>query len=736
MAVFARVLVDRSAGRLLDYQIPSALESVVAAGSRVRVPVRQRLLLGTVVELRDSSDARGLREIHEALSDRAMIRPVILEMVRWMADYYCCSAEAASRTVLPQVVREAQIGPRELNAVEPAREISDEELEKMEVRSPRRVELLRRVRAAGAPVRVQELLRETGASSAVVQALVRGGWLKLRTVQLGRDPHGGEVFLGTEALALTAQQRAALEAVSAASRPVLLHGVTGSGKTEIYLQAIERTLAQGKQALVLVPEISLTPQTVERFKSRFSSFQKEVAVMHSHLSEGERYDEWHKIHHGQARIVIGARSAVFAPLERLGLIVVDEEHEPSYKQEEAPKYHARDLAVLRAKLEGCAIVLGSATPSLESYHNARMGKYELVRLTERIDGRKLPIIRVLDMRVQRRRLGNAESLLAAPLCQAIEERLAKREQTILFLNRRGYSTSLLCGECGHVCECPNCSIALTFHRDTEKVACHICGHVAVAPHRCPECQTPGIRYAGAGTQKVEESVRKLFPKARIARMDADTMTRKDAYRETLGAFRAGQIDLLVGTQMIAKGLDFPNVTLVGIINADLSLHLPDFRAGERTFQLLVQVAGRAGRGEMEGEVYVQTHTPFSPSIQFARQHDYEGFWEQEADFRQRFGYPPFERLLLLTVRSEKRELAEFTAQTLGRRLAEKLPEGMRLGEPVPAPLEKAKGAYRFHLSLRGASALKLSRHARSVLDALTLPAEVFISPDVDPQNLL
>lgn len=736
MAVYARVLVDRSAGRLLDYQVPVPLESLVASGSRVRVPVRQRLLLGTVVEMLETSDARGMREIHETLSDKAMIRPVVLEMARWMADYYCCPIESAIRTVLPQVVRDAEVGQRELNAVTSAREIGDEELKKMAARSPKRVAVLERVRGATSPVLVRDLTRETGASSATVQGLVKAGWLVSQTVRMDRDPHAKEIFLANAELALTAEQQAALAAIRQATKPVLLHGVTGSGKTEIYLQAIAHSLAQGKQALVLVPEISLTPQTVERFKSRFSAIQKEVAVMHSHLSEGERHDEWHKIHHGQAQIVIGARSAVFAPLDRLGLIVVDEEHEPSYKQEEVPKYHARDLAVLRAKLEGCTIVLGSATPSLESYHNAKSGKYELVRLTERIDGRKLPIIRVLDMRVQKRRIGKSESLLAAPLEQAIEQRLAKREQTILFLNRRGYSTSLICGECGHVCQCPNCSIALTFHRDAAKIVCHICGHIAVAPHQCPECRAPGIRYAGVGTQKVEESVKRTFAKARIARMDADTMTRKDSYRETLGAFRSGQIDVLIGTQMIAKGLDFPNVTLVGIINADLSLHLPDFRAGERTFQLLVQVAGRAGRGEMEGEVYVQTHTPFSPSIQFARQHDYEGFWEQESDFRQKFGFPPFERMLLLTIRSEKRELAEFTAQTLARRLAEGLPEGIRLGEAVPAPLEKAKGSYRFQVSLRGASAPKLSRHARAVLSHLTLPGEVFISPDVDPQNLL
>lgn len=463
--------------------------------------------------------------------------------------------------------------------------------------------------------------------------------------------------------------------------------------------------------------------------------QEEIAVLHSHLSEGERHDEWYKAHSGGAKIVIGARSAVFAPLERLGVIVVDEEHENSYKQEEAPRYHGRDVAVLRASMEPCAILLGSATPSMESYQNTRLGKYELLELRERVDGRKMPVIRILDMRVQRRRSG-PEAVFAAPLVEAVRGRLERREQVILFLNRRGYSTSLICPACGHVSKCPHCSVALTFHREEARLICHICGHVAKAPRDCPACSAPGIRYSGMGTQKVEEAARKAFPGACVARMDADAMSRRHSYRETLGKFRTGAVDILVGTQMIAKGLHFPNVTLVGIVNADLSLHLPDFRAGERTFQLLTQVAGRAGRGEMEGEVMVQTFTPSAEPIQFARHHDFAGFWEFERGFRERFHHPPFSRMILLTVSSEREEMGEFTAQTIRRRLAEDVPAGTLLGEAMPAPLAKAKGIFRFHVSMRGPRHGPLANHLRAVLSKLPLPAEIHLSIDVDPFQLL
>lgn len=737
MPRYAKIVPDRSGDRILDYGIPPALEAAAGPGARVRIPLRTRVILGTVVEVSETTEASGVRDILEVVGSEPLIRPKLLELAAWISEYYCAPLEAAVACVLPQVVRMAQSGALRRNFARLARPVTTEEIEALERKAPRQADALRAVRDAGEARPVSELAETAGVAEGVFRALEKRGLLVIEAREISRDPFGGEHFLETNDLALNPGQKAACGRIRQAiaqpdpTRPILLHGVTGSGKTEIYLQAIRHALELGKTALVLVPEISLTPQTVERFKARFASIQREVAVLHSHLSAGERYDEWRKIHGGGARVVIGARSAVFAPLENLGILIVDEEHETSYKQEETPRYHARDVAVLRAAREPCAVVLGSATPSLESWHNARTAKYELLTMSQRVDDRRMPIMKVIDMRRTR-----ADSILSPQLQMAIEGRLARGEQSILFLNRRGFSTSLVCQKCGHVCECPNCSVALTYHRDVERLTCHICGHQERAPKNCPSCHDPAIRHAGVGTQKVEQTVSRVFPKARLARMDADSMSRKDAYRETLGAFRSGKIDILVGTQMIAKGLDFPNVTLVGIINADLGLHVPDFRAGERTFQLLTQVAGRAGRGEIEGEVVVQTFTPFSPSIQFARHHDYPGFMEQELEFRERFGFPPFCRMVLLTVRARMRELAELTARTLVRRLAEVVPKGTILGEAAPAPLEKAHGSFRFQVALRGPSARAMGRGVAQVLEKLPLPEGVVIVADVDPVSLL
>jgi primosomal protein N' (replication factor Y) len=556
------------------------------------------------------------------------------------------------------------------------------------------------------------------------------------------------------------------------SSTFLLHGVTGSGKTEVYLQALAHALEQGKGAIVLVPEISLTPQTVERFKARFSSgkLQTLVAVLHSHLSAGERHDEWHKIRQGRARIVIGARSAIFAPVEPLGLIIVDEEHEHTYKQEEAPRYHARDVAVMRGQMENAVVVLGSATPSLESYYNCKKGKFTLLELPERVDNQKMPLVRVVDMR-QSVRDGKGPPIFSPQLKEAITQRLERKEQTILFLNRRGYSTSLQCPKCGYVAECPNCSITLTYHRPEQKLSCHICGHNERVPNVCPngKCKNPAIRFAGTGTQKVEDILGKLFPHARIKRMDADVMKRKDDYRRVLGEFRHGKIDILIGTQMIAKGLHFPNVTLVGIIYADLALHQPDFRAGERTFQLLTQVAGRAGRGDIEGEVFVQAFTPFHPAIQYARRHDFAGFYGQELEFREQLKYPPFSRVALLTLKGRNEDKVKFSAEHLKRQLETKLKQpssggasvradlfgdcgdgspgvphlqeikgslkDLIISGPAPAPLLRAENHYRYQIMLRTRAMSRLSQSLAKIVETLTLPDDVMLAVDVDPVNL-
>jgi primosomal protein N' (replication factor Y) len=741
---YVRVIIDRAIHRELDYAVPEGLMERVGVGSRLRVPFRDKSALATVVAITEQSEAKGIRTIEAVVGEAPILSEQLLELGRWISAYYCCPIETVMRSLLPQVIRRAEIGWKKQLFVQPGRKIANEELEKLRRRAPRQAELLETILRLEAPTRASQLLRQTSLDNQTLRALQKRGLVELREEAVVRDPHADEQFIATSNLILNQEQTHALKEITQAldspekSRPILLHGVTGSGKTEIYLQAIRAVLERECTAIVLVPEISLTPQTVERFKGRFADMQDAVAVLHSHLSEGERHDEWHKIHSGRARIVIGARSAIFAPLKNLALIVVDEEHETTYKQEEAPRYHARDVAIVRTKIEKCVVVLGSATPSLESYHNAAIGKYRLVTLTQRIDEKQMPLMRIVDLR-QERRKGKAATILSEKLRAAIADRMEKREQTILFLNRRGFSTSLVCSNCGEARNCPNCSVALTFHRHPAvagRLSCHLCGHTAAVPKKCPACGKDALIYAGFGTEKVEATVSQIFPKATVRRMDADSMTRKEAYRETLRNFRTGNIDILVGTQMIAKGLHFPNVTLVGIINADLALHLPDFRAGERTFQLLTQVAGRAGRGETSGEVFVQTYTPFSPSIQFARHHDFAGYFQQELEFRERCDFPPFKHAILITVRSAHEARAKLSAETLKRRLKEALREEFILGDATPAPLEKLQGQFRFHILIRGEAIMRLSRLVRETLDKLPFPEDVAVTVDVDPYQLL
>ena len=744
MIVTARVLVDGASGLEFDYELPGDFSSRVGVGSRVRIPLRNRASTGTVVatsEVEEGSEAAAvLKPVAGLITDQPILTPALIELGRWISEYYVAPMDAVMRSLIPEVVRGENNDFQRRLFVQLAMTPGEEDLEKLGRRAKRQASILSDLLAAAKPVALASL--GPGGRTAV-EGLVKKGFVEMTREIVARDPHSDEEFVASQPLKLTHAQEGCLDAINIAVRdprdgkPLLLHGVTGSGKTEVYLQAIAAAIAAGCTALVLVPEISLTPQTVRRFKSRFADIQERVAVLHSHLSGGERFDEWHKIVEGTAKIVIGARSALFAPLRNLGLIVVDEEHEGSYKQDTAPRYNARDVAVVRGSIEGCAVLLGSATPSLESFNNTRIGKYQLIELPERIDDRSMPLIRIVDMRQEARNLSKSggPAIISERLRTAVDGRLEKGEQVILFLNRRGFATSMTCPACGEACGCPHCSVSLTFHRREERLVCHICGYQRVAPRKCPQCQDPSIRFAGYGTEKVEEILRKVFGKARLARVDTDTMSRKGALREILGAFKANKLDILVGTQMIAKGLHFPNVTLVGILNADIGMHIPDFRAGERTFQLLTQVAGRAGRGEMEGEVLIQTCTPHSPSIQFARHHDFAGFAEQELGFRKGFSYPPFSHCVLLTTRSTHARRAEFTLETIHKRLLAELPATMLLGEPVESPLSKAADQFRFQLMLRASSARLLTRYLSSIMEKLTFPDDVRVTIDVDPLYL-
>lgn len=731
----ARVLIDGPSDLVFDYAIPEGMDAL--PGCRVKIPLRNRASTGTILDIINEMPANfSLRPITELIDPEPLITPKLLELGHWMADYYGTPMELVMRSLLPDAVRQESHSEKTRKIVILSGKPDEKTLSRLSKRAQRQHLILSLLQTAGG----QMSLKELGGSSitASVKSLEKQGLVELKDEAIRRDPDEGEQFLEDKPLNLNPGQTTVMEhilgQISLPGKPMLMHGVTGSGKTEVYLQAAQHCLDLGKSVLVLLPEISLTPQTVQRFKSRFAAIQDQVAVLHSNLSQGERFDEWHRIRTGKARIVIGARSAVFAPLTNIGIIIVDEEHENSYKQDSAPRYNGRDLAVLRARMENCSILLGSATPSLESFHNTETGKYHLLKLEQRADGQSLPIIRIIDMRIEGPKFKGSPAILSDPLRSRMETKLTEGEQIILFLNRRGFARALQCPQCGHVCECRHCAVPLTYHRSEERLVCHICGHQAIPPKKCPECSDPSIRFQGYGTEQVEGVLKKTFPLARIARIDTDTMRRKNALRDTLNAFRQRKIDIIIGTQMIAKGLHFPNVTLVGVLNADLGLHVPDFRAGERTFQLLTQVAGRAGRGELEGEVIVQTFTPHSPSIQFARHHDFDGYASQELDFRKQFGYPPFTHCATIQTRSSHERRAEFTLQNLHQRLKKNLPHGIVLHDPLPAPLARAHGKYQFQLMLIAPSARQLSRHINHILSQTPPPEDVIIVFDMDAMH--
>ncbi|MDR0993628.1 MAG: primosomal protein N' [Verrucomicrobiota bacterium] len=736
----AKVITALSLDKEFEYSIPPDWRGRLHIGSVVRVPFGHRRVQGFVTGLADAATFPNLKPIESVSADVPLFDATMLRLARWMAEYYVAPFESAIAAILPAAVRREGARFKEQWMVTriPATRPSPEEEAALTRRSPRQAQAWEVVKQRHR-VAASVLEEETGVSLAGLRRLAKRGWITLEKGVIRRDPGARMTILPTTAPPLMEQQRQALEVVRsemAARKPgvVLLHGVTGSGKTEVYLAAIESALAAGKGAIALVPEIALTPQTMERFRGRFGDT---VAVLHSHLSDGERHDEWRRIASGQARVVVGARSALFAPVRPLGLLVVDEEHEPAYKQEEAPRYNARDVAVMRGHLEGCAVVLGSATPALESYRNAKEGKYRLVRMSKRVDRCVMPAVRVVDMRVEAEKAG-AVHLLSQDLVEAIRSRMARGEQTMLFLNRRGYATTVMCPLCGKVETCGNCSVNMTYHRQNEWMVCHVCGEIREVPTHCtnPDCQGLAIKMTGVGTQRVEAAVRKIFPKARIERMDADTTGAKNAHAHILGRFRRGDIDILIGTQMIAKGLDFPNVTLVGVIFADLSLQMPDFRAAERTFQLLTQVAGRSGRGDVPGEVYFQTYTPFHPAVQSARNADYDTFYDQEIEMRRILRFPPFSRLTTVLFRGKAEQEVDACAKAFTAHLKPQLSAAVVIKGPAPAPLAKAKGYHRAQLVLSAPTAREYVPLLRQAVKTFNPPKGVQVVLNVDALSLL
>jgi primosomal protein N' (replication factor Y) len=666
MPKFAKIAIALPIDRTFHYGIPEPVSAEVTVGKRVFVPFTNRRVVGYVVGLSDEADVKDVKEIESVIDKEPILSDEMLKLTHWIKDTYFCSWGEAIEAAIPSGIKQ---GKKELGT-----RIKDSHIKFEEFPAS----------AAHKPTEEQ-----SRALKHVIDVI---------------DKKVYETFL--------------------------LHGITSSGKTEVYLQAIDHALTKGRSAIMLVPEISLTPQTVERFVSRFGN---KVAVIHSKLTPAKRFIEWKRIKDGTARIVVGARSAIFSPVKDLGLIIIDEEHETSYKQDDVPRYHARDVAEERARLNNCPLILGSATPSLESYHKAKTGEYKLVRLTKRIDERLLPKVKIVDMRMElatRKKI----AIFSKIMLDAVEATLKKGKQAIIFLNRRGFSTFVNCKKCGLVLKCRRCDTVMVYHFDEKKMICHYCNYKQEAPDICPKCRSSYIKYFGLGTERVESEISRQFAGAHIARMDSDTTAKAGSHDKILGEFKSGDTSLLVGTQMIAKGLDFPEVTLVCVVSADVTLNLPDFRASERTFNLLTQVAGRAGRGDAGGEVIVQTYAPGHYAILTAAKHDYEKFYEEEIKSRKELHFPPFVNLVKITVRARNDELTLKAAQGLTDAIKGESKDIMIAG-PAPAPIARMRGYFRYNILLKGNDRASMCALLRKVLGSFRKPHGVLIAVDVDPISM-
>ena len=734
---FVEVAVKLPLRTEFTYRVPDGIE-MPRIGNRVRVPFRGKTMPGVVTALPETIafDPKKVREIEGVVDAGLVLPPAVLALARRLAHDYGCSLGEALDATLPAAAKRSAV--RRIPHAELAIPVTaaDELIAELEDKHQQRARVVRTLLEFGAALPISELRRRTGTSDSPWKTLARDG--VIRRVLVAEEAKEWQIPAGMEAVRhdLNEHQQFAVDAMEAAieaGQPVtfLLHGVTGSGKTEVYLRALEATLAAGKTGIVLVPEISLTPQTVGRFASRFP----DIAVLHSRLTDAERGRQWRRLLEGTATVAIGARSALFAPLQNVGLIVLDEEHESSFKQDSSPRYHARELACVRGEIENAVVVLGSATPTLESYGRAKRGVYRMLELPVRAGAGRLPRVIVEDLRGSAKIERHEGVLISRTLQVLMEERLKARDQVLLFLNRRGFAPVLICPSCGTGVKCEHCDVSMTYHRRRGRLVCHYCMAEMRRPELCGHCDSPSLHELGVGTERVAAAVHKLFPDAVIARMDADTMVERDAFERVLTAFRQRQIDVLIGTQMVAKGHDFPDLTLVGVISADTGLFLPDFRAAERSFQLLYQVAGRAGRAKKEGIVVFQTLCPENYAVQAAAAHDYESFVQQELQYRKALGYPPFSRLVRILFESRE----ERTAKDAAREVAASLPkvEGLQVLGPAPAIVPRIKERHRCHLVLKcrtGESFDVTLEALQSVEDRTNHKLRVTL--DVDPQSLL
>ena len=747
--MIAEIIINRTAKKLnrtFDYNIPKELEPYIIIGSKVLIPFgsQKKLEEGFVVGIKEKTEfqVKDIAKIEDNLTDKQ------IELAKWMAKKYFCNISDCIKLMQTPGTRtknkEKRIQDKKINTIFLKKSVEeiDFEIECGKIKSENQIKIINFIKD-NEGVTIPEIEIFTNCSRAIVNTLIKNGYLEVVEKKIERDPLANKKIEKTSKLNLTEEQKIAYNKIEQAIEnrkyeSFLLYGVTGSGKTEVYLQLIEKTLEKNRKAIVLVPEISLTPQMIERFIARFG--KEEIAVIHSKLSIGERHDEWNKIKEGEAKIIIGARSAIFAPVKDLGIIIIDEEHDSSYKSEATPKYQAKDIATKIAKEEEIPLVLGSATPDMPTYYNAiNNNGITLLKLTKRANKSSLPKVGIIDLKQE---LANGNhSMLSQELYQSIEENLKNKYQTILFLNRRGYSTFIMCRECGYTVKCKNCNISMTYHSYENKLKCHYCGYEEPLVTICPECGSKKIRYFGTGTQKLEQEIHKEFPNASTIRMDVDTVTKKNSHEEILNKFRNENIDILIGTQMVVKGHHFPKVTLVGVIAADSSLNIDDYRANERTFQILTQVSGRAGRENLPGKVIIQSYNPENYSIQTAQRQSYEDFYDIEIELRKQLKYPPFCDIIVIGFSSGKEEDIKKQTSEFYKELLENTKNqlnNLKISLPAPSPIDKIQNRYRWRIIIKGNMTEELNNILNNILkkwyDKNIKDTKITI--DVNPNNMI
>ncbi len=732
---FARVIPESGIDKMLDYGIREEDLDKVTPGTHVEMPIRGRLTKGFVFQILDHCSLPRVAQLHAILSNGPLLPPHLFELALWMSRYYLTPFPVVLKSMLPKTVRDHAPGKEQLFVSRKGSyELLRSTCSELQRTNPPQAKVLEALLSSKEGLLLSELLEITGGSRSPVETLAKAQLISIGKMRIDRSQLLGESYFKTKAKELMPEQKEALEKIVSAIdnkkfETHLLYGITGSGKTEVYMQAIERAIAMGRSSLMLVPEISLTTQTCERFLSRF---EERIAILHHRLSPGERQDAWEKIRQGEVSIVVGARSALFSPLSHLGLIIIDEEQEAAYKQsEESFCYHARDAAVMLGKLSRSCVVLGSATPSLESFENAKQGKYILSKLMTRPTAMQLPSVKIIDMRREFEKAKGYTSF-SEELIEGIKKRHERGEQSILFLNRRGYHTSLSCKACGFTFKCPHCDISLTFHRKHQKLTCHLCDFTRQDFHRCGQCKAEtDMQFHGVGTEQIERSIKAVLPDLRCLRIDGDTTKHKGSHDKLFRQFSTQKADVLIGTQMIAKGLHFPSVTLVAILNSDHGLNIPDFRASEQIYQLIVQVAGRAGRGELAGEVLIQTHMPENGTIRLAATQNFEEFFAQEIEVRRLFGYPPFTHFIKLRFIGQDALLTEKVGSQF-RELVKREIKRAIVHPLVPSGHAKIKDQFRFQFLVRGVAIYEMHKTLLAVKERFVLPKTVSLRIDVDP----